>query len=430
MIPSVLATMATSVYTMFDTVMIGQYEGDKGLVALNIVLPLYSLCFGLGVLAGVGGAVHYAVEKSRGESARANAAFSASFACVITLCVLYAVVTNVVFTPLMRLLGADSDSMGLVSGYGRYVTAGGAVFILNIYLMTMVRNDGRPKLAMAATVTGGIINIVLDYLFVFTADMGMSGAALATVISYTVSGVIAASHFVCKKCGFRFTRFGARTLGEVLKGGVASLIYESAYGILILVFNLQILRQIGSAGVAVYGVITNIIIIGMSLFNGVAQAAQPQISAAHGAGDGERIRAVIKMGVVCEVIVSGVLLAFGESFPQLLVAMFVSDPSAQVLSIAPAAIRLYFIALPVMSLNIFFVVYLQSVVRPVPALVLSLLRGLALASALVLILPLFMGGYGVWLAVPIAEIITVGLTLCFCARKNSAQNTLKTLDKV
>ena len=155
LVPSILATLVTSVYTLADTIMIGQYEGDNGLLALNIFLPVYSLYIAFGTLCGVGGGVRYSLCIGRKDYKKAREAFTNSLFLLVLITAVFTVALNVWFDPVMRLFGADDNSLPLVKNYGKYVAWCGFFVTTAIFLQAFIRNDNNPKLAMAGVVAGG-----------------------------------------------------------------------------------------------------------------------------------------------------------------------------------------------------------------------------------------------------------------------------------
>lgn len=418
LVPSLFATMTTSIYVLADTIMIGQFEGDAGLLALNICLPLYSLVMGLGVLFGVGGGVLYSVCLGRNDKAGSEKAFTCAMIGALAATLLIMLLTNIFFDPLMRLLGADDTSIILVAKYAKFVTLGAPVFVFAMALQALVRNDSNPRLTMIAVITGGALNVILDYILVFPCKLGMVGAAAATVISYGVNVIILCTHFFSKRCGLRFN-FHIKFLGifAVVMAGLAAFVAEFSAGIVTFVFNRQLLLYIGSFGVVVYGVISNVSVVALSLFNGAAQACQPIISANYGANRPDRIKKVMGMGLVTACSLGVLITLVGEISPIFLLNLFTSSPSSQVVSMVNFAVRVYFCTALVMAINIFFTGYFQATMHPRTAFALSLLRGLVLSIALVMLLPLIFGGSIIWFVMPIAEVVT--LMVVFIAFKAS-----------
>lgn len=433
LLPSISATFATSIYILADTIMIGRYAGENGIVALNIILPLFSVLFGMGVLFGVGGGVLLCVAKGKNDENKANNYFTMSLILAISMSVIFMLVFNLFFIPIMKLLGGNETTMPLISEYGRYITAVCPLFLFSTFLQAIVRNDKAPKTAMVGVITGGVLNIGLDYIFIFVMDMGMAGGALATDISVCITVLIILTHFLSKNntLKLKFKGLKWKMIPEIFLSGLSSFVVEVAAGIVIFMFNFQILRYIGTEGVVVYGVISNCIIIAMSLFNGVAQAGQPIIATNYGAGHYDRVKSVLKIGMLVTTFIAAALFLAGEIMPNVLVKLFVS-PSDKVLQLAPFAIRMYLVALLMMNYNIFLCTYFQAVLKAQFAFMLSLMRGFIISGILVFVLPLFMPSFSIWICVPIAEAVTLGSALGLMIKTNKGfdKQSAKNLQKL
>lgn len=258
LIPSISATLVTSIYILADTVMIGRGVGSLGIAALNILLPLFSLFFATGMMFGVGGSVLFSFAKGRKDDRDAREHFTAAFAGVVLMAVFYEVFCNLFFDQLTALLGRNEAMDGLVREYGRILVAGAPVFLLSSFLQAFVRNDKAPKTAMTAVIAGGVSNVFLDYLFIFPMGMGMAGGAVATVIGSVITVGILCTHFFSPHNSLKLTRnFKIRYIWEAVINGISSFVVDMANGIVIFLFNRQLLAYVGDLGVVVYGIISN-----------------------------------------------------------------------------------------------------------------------------------------------------------------------------
>lgn len=408
LIPSICGTMVTSIYVLADTIMIGKGLGATAMAALNIALPIYNIFFGIGLLFGVGGSVLMSVCRGRGDKKKADAFFTLSFILNIVIWLLSQIVCVVWMEEIAWALGATKETFPYVMDYMRCIIWGMGAYYLSSYLQTFVRNDGAPKLAMNAVIAGGVTNIVLDYLFVFPMQMGMAGAALATVLGSALTVGILVLHFFSSKNQLRFQIHGMSisAVREILVNGAASFVIEISSGITIYIFNLQLLKYVGNTAVAVFGIICNVSIVIMSLCKGVNQAAQPIISTNFGAGKGERIHQVFWSAVWTSLVICAVPVVVGIVFPDLYTYIFL-NPDSQILALSASAIRIYFVGFIAMAVNMVFISYFQAVVKPVESLIICMLRGCVLLIALVYLLPLSLGVIGIWLAFPAAEVLTM-----------------------
>lgn len=418
LIPSVSATLVTSIYVLADTIFIGKGISDIAVAALNIIIPLFSLYFGSGLLFGVGGSVLLSVAKGRGDEKKANTYFTVAFIANGIVSFIYLIIALVAYDQVAYWLGASETTIGYIREYGKYFIWGIPFFCFSSFLQAFVRNDKAPKLSMIAVITGGVINIIIDYIFIYILDMGMGGAALATVLGSVISCLILVTHFFSKSNTLHFVKQGLhlRYFGDVLKNGFSSFLIEMSSGIVIFIFNNQVLKYIGDVGVTVYSIISNTAIIVSSLSNGISQASQPLLAVNYGAGKYERIHQVKRLGLVISFITGSVFAVVGFCFPDFIVGLFV-HPSKEVLELAPMAIQMYFISFILMVPNIFYSNYFQSTLQPIYALIICVLRGLVLSGVLVYILPAILGVKGIWLTMIFVESITLAVIIGFTIRQ-------------
>lgn len=419
LIPSISATLVTSIYILADTIIIGKGVSSEGIAALNLLLPIFALFFGTGLLFGVGGGVLMSVANGSGDHKQANVYFTnAVFGCVI-VAFIYMIIGTVFLEPIAYKLGSNKQNIGLVMDYGKYMMIGAPIFVGSGLLQALVRNDQAPKTAMVAVIAGGISNIVLDLVFIYGFNMGMKGGAIATVIGSTISVVILLTHFVSSRNSMKWIQgvLNITISGKIVQNGLSSFLIEVASGLVIFFFNQQLLRYIGDTGVIVYSIIANSAIVALSLFNGVAQGTQPIIATNFGGGQIDRVLKIRRLGVVVTSIIGGILFAVGYFFPDLIVRIFI-HPNSEILELAPKAIRIYFIAFLMMNINILYSTYFQSIVNPQAALIICLLRGMILSIGLVFLLPMILGVIGIWLVMPITECITLVIAMMLIKRSD------------
>ena len=387
LIPSICGTMVTSIYVLADTIIIGKGIGIDAMAALNIILPLFNIFFGTGLLFGVGGSVLMSIARGKGDTQTGNCYFSVAVLLNAITCILYMILFLNFMEPIARFLGATDVTMPYVLNYAPYVIWGLGFFAFSTFLQTFVRNDGAPKLSMIAVVSGGVLNVVLDIVFVFPCKMGMAGAAIASVLGSVLTTVILLFHFRSKSNGLHFSlkKFSPVFITSIYKNGFTSFLVEVSSGIV---------------------VITNTAIVVICLCNGINQASQPIISTNHGAGLIDRIETVKKLGLKTAFIICSVPAILGLIVPNLFTYIFM-NPNEQILALSSTAIRIYFVGFFVIGLNMFIIGYFQSTVKPQLSLFLCLSRGCVLAIIFVFVLPPLIGVIGIWVSVPLAEFITL-----------------------
>ena len=417
--PSVSATLVTSIYILADTMMIGRGVGASGIAALNLLLPLYSAYYGFGMMCGVGGSVLFGFSRGKGDEEAAKGYFTTALLLAVLLAAASIGLCAAFFDPLLILLG-DTPSLNPYSvPYGRVLVAGSPVFVFSSFLQAFVRNDGAPKLAMAGVISGGVTNVILDYVFIFPLGQGMAGAALATVMGTCLTVLILCTHFFSKENHLKLAGgFSLKRAFAVASNGLASFILEMSGGFVTFIFNRQLLAYVGETGVVVYSIISNAALVVKSISNGIAQAAQPLISTNYGAGEHGRVGEARSLGIRISLFAGVLFTAIGLLFPVPLSYLFL-DPSDEVLSMAVPAIRFYFIAFIPAAWNIMCGTYFQAVVKPQLALANTLLRGIILNSLFVFLLPVFFGVEGIWVTVAVSEALTAAVVFWFMKKETN-----------
>lgn len=407
LMPSISATLVTSIYILVDTLMIGRGVGAIGIGALNILLPIFSLYFATGLLFGTGGGVLMSISKGRNDERGAKEYFTISFLLATLFGVLYLILGQLFFDPFTKFLGRNEAMDSLVREYGRILIFGAPLFLFSAFFQTFLRNDKAPKLAMTGVVAGGVFNIVLDYIFIFPLGMGMKGGAAATLLGTFLTLLILLTHLFSKDNSLKFVPIATwKKAMEVFVNGFSSFLLEICNGIVMFLFNRQLLTYVGDMGVVVYGIISNSALIVSSINNGVSQTVQPLIAMNFGANKKERIRQIRHMGEKTVFLLGGLFMGLGLFFPSLVTKAFV-NPTGEILSMSIPAIRIYFLSFAFMGFNILYSTWFQSIMRPGEAMVICLLRGFILSSILVFCLPLYFGVFGIWSAMPVAEALTL-----------------------
>lgn len=402
------SALITSIYSIVDMAMVGQYHGPEGSAALAVVAPVWNIIYSFGLLMGIGGSVLFSTirGKADGDIKKSNEYFTAS---VIGSVILAAVIWLIIIffdKNLLLIFGAQGNTLTLAREYVLPIKAAIPFFLFNQMLAAYLRNDKNPALATGAVLAGGIFNIFGDYFFVFTCDMGAFGAGLATAIGSTLSFLVMLSHFFTKKNTLRLVKPEGlvRKLREITATGFSTFFIDVAMGILTILFNRQIMVYLGTNALSVYGVIVNISTFVQCCAYSVGQASQPIISTNYGAGRGERIRETLKYALGTVAVFSIFWTVVTMVIPNVFIRIFMS-PTPEVLEIAPGILRCYGISFLLLPLNVFSTYYFQALMKPKTAFIASVARGLVISGILIYLLPAVFGGDMIWFAMPITELV-------------------------
>ena len=417
---NIFGLLGTSCYILADTYFISQAAGTDGVTLLNLCLPVYNFIFAVGSMVGLGAATRYAILKAQGDE-RCQRYFSNAIFCACVLSVPFLLVG--IFAPggLLRLMGGDAGIMALGIPYARIFLMFTPFFMCNYIVSAFVRNDGDPSLAMVATLSSSLFNVVFDYIFMFPMGLGLAGAALATAVSPIISISICSRHFFKKKNGVQFVRQrpSARLLGQSCQLGISGFVGEMSSGVTTTVFNFLLLGLAGNVAVAAYGVVANFALVATAIFNGVAQGAQPLVSQCYGKNEMAGAKKLLLLGCGTALALAAVLYGAVFGFTDTFVALFNSESSALMAEYAHSGMRIYFLGYFFAGCNIVAAGYLGAVNRPTEATITSVSRGVAAIVTCSLILSALFGMNGVWSAFPAAEAITLALTVFLLKRPQS-----------
>lgn len=415
---NIFGLLGTSCYILADTYFIAQAAGTDGVTLLNLCLPIYNLIFAFGSMIGLGAATRYAILRAQGD-ARAQRYFSNAIFSVCILAVPFMLVG--IFRPdgLLRLMGGDADIVALGMNYARIFLMFTPFFMCNYVVASFVRNDGDSSLAMVATLSGSLFNVVFDYIFIFPMGLGLPGAALATAISPILSIAVCSAHFIKKSNTITFVRKApsVRLLAQSCQLGISGFVGELSSGVTTTVFNFLLLRLAGNVAVAAYGVVANFALVATAIFNGVAQGAQPLVSQCYGKNEMAGARKLLLLGCGTALGLAALLYGIVFGYTDALTALFNSENSALMAEFAHSGMRIYFVGYFFAGCNIVAAGYLGAVNRPAEASITSLCRGMVAIVVCSLVLSALFGMNGVWAAFPVSEAITLSLTVFLLKRK-------------
>lgn len=406
---NIIGLVGISLYILADTFFVSKGLGADGLAALNLVLPVFNFLNGFGLMFGIGGSTVFSINYDYADRAENDRIFMNAVFGIGRIAIIAEIIALFFSKPMAGLLGADSSIFDLAHDYLRLVLFFSPAFLLNQMLNCFVRNDGAPRLATAAMLVSSLVNVLLDYDFIFIREMGMNGAALATCLSPLFSIAVMSIHLLNGWNSFQFCKIDhpSELLIKKIAGlGIPTLVNELAAGAVTILFNYTILKLEGNTGIAAYGVVANISIVVVSLYTGVSYGIQPLMSKAHGAEDKPSLRYLLETSLKLSIVISVAvyLIMFFKSSD--IVAIFNSEQNIRLQQMAESGVRLYFIAIPFMGVNIINSVLFTSLEQPKPAQLLSLLRGILLVIPIARIFAALWEITGIWLTIAASELFT------------------------
>jgi len=411
---NILGMIGLSCYILADTFFIAEALGPTGIAALNFSISVYSIIHGIGLMLGIGGATRYSILTSRREQLKANGVFTTSLLSGVIVGVILAAIGLLGSQPLAQILGADQDTLHLTKTYLTTILGFAPFFILNNIVLAFVRNDHNPRLAMIAMLAGSFSNIVLDYVFMFPLNMGMFGAAFATGLAPVISLGILSIHFMDNDSPLRpvLTKIRWASVQDILRLGLSPLIIEVSSAVVLISFNLVIFRLKGNSGVAAYGIVANIALVGIAIFTGIAQGAQPLVSISHGLKKDTDLRRVQRYALRTSLGIALVLISVMLLFSDPIVGIFNSRNHQDIALMAKEGLHIYFLGFLFAGINIIHAMVFSTTEHVKSAFIISMARGCMIIVPMVLMLSSIWGMTGVWLSFVVTELIVTMMALC------------------
>lgn len=421
LLPTLLGTLALSAMTAIDGIFVGHGVGSDGVAAVNIIAPVYNVISGIGLMLGAGCSVVASIHLARGKVkvARINLTQALVFSFLFTFAM--CVVAMLFPQSSARLLGSSETLLPQASDYLFWIMPSFMFQMWSFIGLFIIRLDGAPNMAMWCNVVSALLNVILDWVMIFPLGMGVKGAAIATSISIMVGGIMALYYLLFRaktlspaplKWSRKSLALSLRNIGYHCRVGAPSLLGEMTLAILIFMGNLMFMRYLGDDGVAAFGITCYYTPFFFNIGNAVAQSAQPIISYNYGISRWEQVARARQLLLATSLACGLLVMAMFLFAPHPLIALFL-DPSSAAAVIAERGFPYYAIGIPFFILNVAIVGYCQSVERTRAAMFFVFLRGAGLLIPVFLLLPLVLDTEGIWLSMPLTEILTLAVVCCW-----------------
>lgn len=414
LIPTLLGMLSLCAVTATDGIFVGRGVGSDALAAVNICIAPTMVMMGMSLMLGVGASVVSSIHLVSGnvKAARLNVTQSLSAATLVVA--LFLMLTLISIDTTGRILGSSDTLMPLVRDYMPWI------FVCCLFQswcgigLFVVRLDGSPKYAMWCNVLPGLLNILLDYIFIFPLEMGLRGAAIATCISCAVGGFMVMGYLlffartlslIKIKASRKSMRLSFRNIGYQCKIGISALLGEATMGVLMLTGNLVFMRHIGNDGVGAFSIACYYCPFVFMIGNAIAQSAQPIISYNYGKGDKPRVVATERLAIFAALCCGLAVTATFIFAPSEMVHLFL-DADLPAAKIAVEGFPVFSTAFIAFIFNLTAIGYFQSVEKVVPSIVFALLRGVVFLVPAFIFLPKAFGETGIWLALGVSELLT------------------------
>ena len=411
-VPTIAMTVFMSFYTMVDGLFVSNLIGTNALSAINLTAPIIQLVTAISTMLATGGSA--VIMKKMGEQKTDEA--KEDFTFLILVNVIVGIVMCTVGYLAMDHIFAGMNLSADVEGYcveylSRYLVFTVPILLMNNFTLYMIAS-GKANLSLVCSVTGGVLNMVLDFVFVATFDMGISGAAIATGLGYSVTAVVGLFVFGRKKSLLHFKKpvFRFKVLANAAANGCSEMATALVTGIITMMFNWTMLHYVGEDGVAAVTIIMYVLMFASSLYTGYSYGVAPMLSFYYGEQNHEKLKKLVALSMKVVAVISMVAVAASFMLTRPLVSVF-ARPDNPVYDLAVTGNRICTVALFFIGFNIFASGMFTALSNGIVSAVLAFSRSFVFMLITMIVLPLILGVNGIWLATPAAELMALALSI-------------------
>ena len=417
--PSVVSQIIASVYNICDRVFLGQCVGALAIAGLAITMPIMNIIHAFGSLVGAGSSARMSIVLGKKDINWAEKILGNSMILTIILGAIFVTGSYAFMDRILTMFGASADTIAYAREYMDIVLPGMFMTTVTFNLTGLIRATGYPNKSMWILVGGAVLNIILDALLIYGLDMGIAGAAWATTISMTCSGIVAIMHFVQPKSFIRFRRHAWRPKGYIFRNilmiGMSPFLMNVAASGVVALLNRQLIHFGGDLAVGAYGIINTFASFAVLLILGVCQGMQPIAGYNYGAGHPHRLKAVYVLTMKVNVVIGMVSAILALSIPHILLRAFTTEE--ELIQIAIPAMRFILVMFALVGFTITNSTFFQSIDKPWIAIVTSLSRQVLFLAPMIYLVPAifvdmgYQGLTGVWASMTISDVL--GALLAF-----------------
>ena len=419
-LPNMIGLIAMSSVSLVDGYFVSNYVSSVALAAVNIIIPLITIVFGISIMLTIGAAVLIGTYLGEGKEDKASAVFTKVMITITAMSLFFTVVCFIFSEEVSRLLGANDEIMVYTVPYLKMVSIFFLFQALEYSLSVIIRTDGNPYLASTAVLFGAVLNFILDYIFIVKMNMGITGAALGTGISFMTSTFLMLFHFILKKGRVYLTKQIGKWKEIIYASynGSSELLSEASVAVVAYLFNNIMVQNLGTYGVEAFAVINYALWATNMLCYAVGDSLVPLISINYGAMQYKRIQKILSLSRISVIFIGASVFALFTFIPEKIIATLlnpVTDKDAFDIALVFADYMKY--AFLILGLNMVYSSSFTAFQKPLHSVVVALSRGLILPVIFIFTMPLFFAETGIYIAVPLAE--TATLILGFILWRNT-----------
>lgn len=412
-IPAAISLLITAIYNIVDRIFVGNFNGTSALAGLSVCFPLSYMMMAFALMCSAGGSTLFSLFSGRNEQDKINKSFGNALVLVCIFEILLSVLLLLFPDPILKIFGVTETSYPYAILYYRIVALGCIFQGLTQLFCDFVRVSGKPILGMCVTGIGAVTNIILDAVFIIIFDWGVVGAAAATVIGQVVSAIFGAylvfGNHTKVRVSKKIFHLEKQLCVQIISCGFSFWVAQMAMGFISLVYNSQLGKYGGDIAISVYAVVSSIMTFVIMPASGISQGIQPIIGNNYGAGNYKRVMSTMYQATMFSVAVTCVIWFIVLFFPKQILAAF--GGTEEMFGIGIKGLRINFCITPVLGFVMLATTFFQSINRPAPSVIITVLRQVVFLVPFIYILPLFLDINGIFFAQPISDLLATVLSV-------------------
>lgn len=418
-LPTIIMMIFSSIYGVVDGLFISNCVGSDAFAAVNLIFPVLMIFGSIGFMIGTGGSAIVSKTLGEGENKKANEYFSMLIYLLIILGIIFSIIGFIFIEPIAVKLGAEGVILDYCVVYGRILLIALTAFLLQNSFQSFLVVAEMPTFGLVISVCAGITNMVLDFLFVYVFKWGIIGAAVATTLSQIVGGIIPLIYFIRKnksKLKLVKTKFSLKPIVKACTNGSSEMVTNLSLSLVNMLYNMQLMKYAGTDGVVAYGIIMYVGFIFIGTYLGYSIGSAPIIGYHYGANNADELKGLLKKSLKLLIITSIGMTCIAEIFAKPLASIFVGYDK-DLLEFTANAIRIYSLSYLVSGINIFASSFFTALNDGAVSASISFIRTLLFQAGTILVLPLLLETTGIWLAIVVAEILALIVSVGFLVAK-------------
>lgn len=420
-LPAIIGMSVTSLYNIIDSIFIGHGVGSLAISALAVCFPMMNLIIAFCMLVGAGGGTIASIRLGQKNHRDATIVLSHTLTLSIILSVTFSTISLIFLEDILYLFGASNDTLPYAVEFMQIILMGTPISYVMISLNNVMRATGYPKKAMLTSIITVVCNLVIAPILIFWADMGMRGAAIATVFSQLVGMVWIVAHFINDKHTIHFERgtwaINSHITKSIVGIGLSPFMVNICGSLIIIVINNSLKQYGGDLAIGAYGIINRVLTLYTMTVIGLSMGMQPIIGYNYGAKNYARVEKTLKTGIITGVVITSSGFIICEAIPHFVSAFFTDNK--ELINMSASGLRYIILMFPLVGAQIVIGNYFQSIGKAKISIFLSMTRQLIYLLPALIILPFFFGLNGIWLSIPFSDVLAFTTSvICILAYRN------------